>query len=191
MAEILVRFTELVRDDNNISYRAQASGAAGSDGLWEGWIEFIEENGRALRTPRETTQPNRDALLYWAEGLTAAYLEGALRRALHALREPAARVSVVEASLFSGPAPARPASASPQPMRAVLDPISTFAQGEDVLRQQLSALSRDHLLAVISGYELPIDARARATDRELVEEIVRTVQQLSTRRMEPDEAHHR
>ncbi|HEY2897286.1 MAG TPA: hypothetical protein VGJ12_09125 [Gemmatimonadaceae bacterium] len=191
MAEILVRFTELVRDDNNISYRAQASGAAGSDGLWEGWIEFIEEDGRALRTPRETTQPNRDALLYWAEGLTAAYLEGALRRALHALREPAARVPVVEASLFSGPASTRPASASPQPVRPVLDPFSTFAQGEDVLRHQLSALSRDHLVAVIGGYELPIDARASATDRELVEHIVQTMHLLSTRRMEPDETRSR
>ena len=56
MAEVLVRFTELVQDDSGIPYQAQASGAFGSDGLWEGWIEFIGENGRALRTPRETTQ---------------------------------------------------------------------------------------------------------------------------------------
>jgi len=179
MAEALVRFTELVRDDDNISYRAQASGLAGPDGLWEGWIEFIEENGRALRTPRETTQPNRDALLYWAEGLTAAYLEGALRRALDALREPTARVAKAEASLFSAPATTKPASAAPQPVRPVLDPFSTFAQGEGVLRQQLSALSRDHLLAVIGGYELPVDVRASATDRALIEDIVQAVHQLT------------
>jgi hypothetical protein len=170
MAEVLVRFTERVQDDEGASYQAQASGAVGADGLWEGWIEFVGENGRPLRTPRETTQPNRDALLYWAEGLTATYLEGALRRALNALLEPAARASIAEASIFSGPA-----------VRPVLDPWSTFAQGEGVFRQQLSALSRDHLLAVIDGYALPIEIRASASDRELVEDIVQTVHVLSTR----------
>jgi hypothetical protein len=187
MAEVLVRYTELVQDDDGVSYQAQASGALGSDGLWMGWIEFIGANGRTLRSPRETTQPNRDAVLYWAEGLTAAYLEGALRRALRALLEPAARVSNSEASLFSGPAPARSAGAPPQPSRPVLDPFSTFAQGEGVFRQQLSALSRDHLLAVIDGYALPIERDASATDQELIEEIVQTMRRLSTRRVETDE----
>ena len=187
MAEVLVRFTELVRDDDGTSYRAQASGASGSDGLWEGWIEFVGENGRALRSPRETTQPSRDATLYWAEGLTAAYLEGALRRALRALAEPAARAPVAEASIFSGPASAKGAGVSPQAVRPVLDPFSTFAQGEGVFRQQLSALSRDHLLAVIDGYALPVDVNASATDRELADDIVRTVQRLSTIRMTADE----
>jgi hypothetical protein len=179
MAEVLVRFTELVHDDNGTSYRAQASGVVGSDGRWEGWIEFIGGNGQALRSPRETTQPNRDALLYWAQGLTAAYLEGALRRALDALLEPAARVSIAEASIFSGPASANAARVSPQPARPVLDPWSTYAQGEGVLRQQLSALSRDHLLAVIDGYVLPIEVKASAADRELVDDIVQAVHQLS------------
>jgi hypothetical protein len=190
MAEVLVRFTELVQDDNGTSYRAQASGTLASDGLWEGWIEFVGENAQALRSPRETTQPNRDATLYWAEGLSAAYLEGALRRAQRALVEPAARAtSVGEASIFSGPASAKPARVPPQPARPVLDPWSTFAQGEGVLRQQLTALSRDHLLAVIEGYSLPIEARASAADRELVENIVQTMHLLSTRRMEPGETH--
>src|SRR5437868_2496779 len=137
MAEVLVRFTELVHDENGASYRAQASGAIESDGLWKGWIEFIGENGDALRSPRETTQPSRDALLYWAEGLTAAYLEGALRRARNALLEPAARVSISDASIFAGPAPAKLTRDPPHPNRAVLDPFSTIAQGEGVLRQQL------------------------------------------------------
>ena len=191
MAEVLVRFTELVQDDNGTSYRAQASGAVGSDKLWEGWIEFVGENGHALRSPRETTQPNRDALLYWAEGLTAAYLEGALHRALHALLEPAARVSIAEASIFSSPASSKPARVPPQPVRPVLDPWSTFAQGEDVFRQQLSALSRDHLLAVIDGYALPVEVKASATDRELVDDMVQAMHLLSTRRMEPGETQHR
>src|SRR5436309_7263596 len=82
MAEVLVRFTESVRGDDGSRYAAQASGALAKDGLWEGWIDFAGPNGNPVRTPRETEQPNRDALVYWAEGLTAAYLEGALRRAL-------------------------------------------------------------------------------------------------------------
>ena len=82
MAEVLVRFTKRVRDDNDAPYSAQACGGIASDGLWDGWIEFVGEGGAAIRSPRETKQPNRDALVYWAEGLTAAYLEGALRRAL-------------------------------------------------------------------------------------------------------------
>jgi hypothetical protein len=191
MAEVLVRYTELVRDDDGTSYQAQASGTPGSDGLWTGWIEFIGENGRAIPSPRETTQPNRDALLYWAEGLTAAYLEGALRRALRALLEPTERVSVAEASIFSGPAFARAASVPSVPARPVLDPWSTLAQGEGVLRQQLSALSRDHLLAVIEGYALPIEVKASSTDHELVEDIVQTMHLLSARLMESDESRHR
>src|SRR6266566_5970410 len=49
-----------------------------------GWIEFIPI-GRwtPVRTPRETTQPNRRNAVYWATGLTPVYLEGALDRALH------------------------------------------------------------------------------------------------------------
>jgi len=191
MAEVLVRYTELVRDEDGTSYQAQASGALGPDGLWIGWIEFIGENGRTLRSPRETTQPNRDAVLYWAEGLTAAYLEGALHRAIHALLEPAARVARTEASIFSGPASTISASAPPQPARPVLDPWSTFAQGEGVFRHQLSALSRDHLLAVIEGYSLPIEVGPLATDQELIEGIVQTVRRLSTRRTERDEARPR
>jgi hypothetical protein len=179
MAEVLVRYTEPVQDGNGPLYQAQASGALGSDGLWEGWIEFIGANGRALRSPRETTQPNRDALVYWAEGLTATYLEGALRRALDALLEPAARVSTTEPSIFSTPASSKSARVAPQAVRPVLDPFSTFAQGESVLRQQLSALSRDHLLAVIDGYALPIEVNALATDHELVDDIVQAVHQLS------------
>lgn len=36
------------------------------------------------RTRRETTQPSRDALRYWATGLEPTYLQGALERALRA-----------------------------------------------------------------------------------------------------------
>jgi hypothetical protein len=37
--------------------------------------------GRELRTGQETSQPNRDAVAYWAGGLEPIYFEGAFTRA--------------------------------------------------------------------------------------------------------------
>lgn len=83
MAETLVQFTTPVISEAGELYKAEACGGVSRDGLWEGWIEFTSETtGRAYRSGRETTQPNRNDLLYWANGLTEVYLEGALRRAL-------------------------------------------------------------------------------------------------------------
>jgi hypothetical protein len=180
MAEVLVRFIDRVRDDRGALYSAQACGGVASDGLWDGWIEFVGENDVPLRSPRETKQPNRDALVYWAEGLTAAYLEGALRRALDTLVEPTVRVPSPEPSIFSEPADPGRAARQSRSAHPVLDPFATYAQGEGILRQQLSALSRDHLLTLIDAYALPIDQRASTTDRELADEIVDAVRRLAT-----------
>jgi hypothetical protein len=38
--------------------------------------------GIVRRSAVETTQPNREALAYWASGLEPVYLEGALERAI-------------------------------------------------------------------------------------------------------------
>jgi hypothetical protein len=63
-------------------YTARACGRERSDARWEGWLEFVPDDGtEVLRTPRETTQPNLADLRYWASGLTPVYLEGALERA--------------------------------------------------------------------------------------------------------------
>jgi hypothetical protein len=83
MAEILVRYQLPVRDANGLQYEARAYGAAIDHVLWEGWIEFVPiGGGPPLRSPRETTQPNRVDTVYWATGLTRVYLEGALIRAV-------------------------------------------------------------------------------------------------------------
>jgi hypothetical protein len=52
---------------------------------WAGWIEFVTETGQRVVTDRETTQPSREAVAYWATGLEPIYLEGALERAVRAV----------------------------------------------------------------------------------------------------------
>ena len=81
MAGLIQSYEQRVRTVEGIEYEAQAWGAA--DGhVWHGWLEFVPiAGGPTLRTERETTQPDRDALGYWASGLQAIYLEGAFGRA--------------------------------------------------------------------------------------------------------------
>ena len=178
MAEVLVRFTESVAGPDGARYAAQACGGVADDGLWEGWIEFrpLLSSGAALRTPRETEQPNRDALVYWAEGLTAAYLEGALRRALDARLSAPVVTPVTEASVFPGPVRAT-ATVQAARTHSVLDPFSTYAQGEGILRQQLRALSRDHLVTLIDAHRLSVTVTGESSKEELIEGIIRAVRQ--------------
>lgn len=66
--------------------RVHADRLAGD--TWEGWIEFLTETGQRVVTDRETTQPSKDAVAYWATGLEPVYLEGALARAVSSLKLP-------------------------------------------------------------------------------------------------------
>jgi len=177
MAEVLVRFTETVRGLDGRDYSAQACGGVADDGLWEAWIEFASTAGSPMRTPRETEQPNRAALLYWAEGLSAAYLEGALRRAVDAATAQPVNPTMTEPSLFAGPA--RVGGLPPVRQHSVLDPFATYAQGEGILRQQLAALSRDHLLTLIDAYQLDIANGDYPSKDDLIERIVRAVKRYS------------
>jgi hypothetical protein len=83
MQEVLVKFDEPMSDPDGAWYFAQVAGRQREDGLWEGWLEFIgmNEGARSICSDRETTQPNRTGLEYWAQGLTRVYLQGALARA--------------------------------------------------------------------------------------------------------------
>jgi len=82
MAELIQTYAEVVRDARGAEYTAHAYGEGRDDGNWEGWIEFHPVGGgAALRTNRETTQPDRDSLAYWASGLEPVYLDGAFARA--------------------------------------------------------------------------------------------------------------
>jgi hypothetical protein len=105
MAQLVSTFSEVMRTTDGTSYTITACGRERSDGTWEGWLEFAPDNtSRVLRTRRETTQPNLTDLRYWATGLTAVYLEGALARALEV--PPSARsTGVPQTPAYDSPAP--------------------------------------------------------------------------------------
>ncbi|MEO6238390.1 MAG: hypothetical protein ABIQ52_15445 [Vicinamibacterales bacterium] len=150
MAEVFIEFAEPVGTTDGTTYMAQACGSENADGMWEGWIEFIPvASGDPIRSGRETTQPNRQDAEYWASGLTAVFLEGALNRALKPRRRPAARVAA--APIFESPAP--PIRSAPA-NESILDPFSVYRKGQALLRQQLSAMSGWHLVNIITAYEL-------------------------------------
>lgn len=172
MAEVLVQFTTPVLSEAGELYKPEACGGVSDDGLWEGWIEFTSETtGRVYRSARETTQPNRNDLLYWAKGLTEVYLEGALKRALGPAN-PVPPPDEVVVSNFPGPATGRPLTTGAA-AQAVLDPINAYAQGEQLLRNQLLALSRDNLVNIVRSYRLELAKEYESfTTARLVDEIV-------------------
>ncbi|HEX4743720.1 MAG TPA: hypothetical protein VFW12_03515 [Candidatus Limnocylindria bacterium] len=68
--------------DGGTRYRARVVAAPHKGTTWQGWIEFIPVGeGTPCRTDRETVQPDRAAVVYWAEGLEPLYLDGAFERA--------------------------------------------------------------------------------------------------------------
>ncbi|HWP42192.1 MAG TPA: hypothetical protein VNO14_03075 [Blastocatellia bacterium] len=87
--ELIQQYAHLLTDESGITYRAFAYGQSRADGTWEGWIEFHPVKGThpVLRTGRETTQPDRSALAYWASGLEPVYFEGAFDRAIRSSQE--------------------------------------------------------------------------------------------------------
>ena len=107
MAETFVEFEMPVVAPDGKAYRARACGGAAGDGTvrWHGWIEFMPaDGGPAIRSRRETTQPNRTDTEYWATGLTPVYLEGALERTLHPTSIPVQSPERAKPA-FDAPAP--------------------------------------------------------------------------------------
>jgi len=151
VAEVFVQFTDPVIAADGRIYHARVCGGEMPDGLWQGWIEFEPAaGGIVLRSGRETTQPKREDAIYWATGLTAVYLEGALERALKPLvRTPREPVEV-------RPTYDRPADdfAAPPAAESILNPFSVYRKGEALLRSQLSALSAWHLVNIIRAHDL-------------------------------------
>jgi hypothetical protein len=91
---------------------------------WEGWILFERQSdGARFSTPVETTQSNQEAVLYWATGLTDAYFEGALRRAIER------------------PSDTHPAGSAGRAPRPLVD----AGADRSVRRERLAALEREIL----------------------------------------------
>ena len=81
MSELILTFEKRLSTNHGPEYTVHACGQQHGH-AWYGWLEFVPiEGGVTLRTERETTQPDREALAYWASGLERVYLEGAFRRA--------------------------------------------------------------------------------------------------------------
>ena len=173
MAEVLHDFG-ILRSADETAYHVRACGAEMDDTMWQGWLEFEPaDGGETIRTPRETTQPNKTDTVYWATGLTAVYIEGALQRALNPFvrSEP----DEVPPPAFDEPAPpSHPRAAA----TSILDPFSVYRKGEALLRDQLGALSPWHLVNIINAYDLstiPTEDLNTMTSPELIELIVASV----------------
>jgi hypothetical protein len=166
MAEVLVELMKTVFDDETgDAFGSLACGEPTPEGTWHGWIEFVAADGKRLRSPRETTQPNRENTVYWATGLSPVYLEGAFARAKAYERdriadqaiEAATRATASARRQSTGPAQLSTAEdvALPTRVEAVLDPFSVHQKGGDaLLRRQLAALSSWHLVNIIVAYGL-------------------------------------
>ena len=165
---------------NGVPYMAQVCGRANGH-LWEGWIEFATEDGSDLRrTPRETTQPDRNALVYWSQGLSGTYLEGALMRTLERMKitPPPMPEPYFDYADFAPAVEQNGPPSTATMTRAVLDPYSVATKGEDLLRRELGALRGWHLRNIIRHYNLaqPSADLESLTEPELVDLIVDAVE---------------
>ncbi|MDQ3037683.1 MAG: hypothetical protein M3Y87_35145, partial [Myxococcota bacterium] len=83
MIQWVHRFEHLIGAEVGTRQVANVYTSPNLRGSWDAWIVFFPVGGGdPISTDRETTQPNLQAVAYWASGLSPIYLEGALRRAL-------------------------------------------------------------------------------------------------------------
>jgi hypothetical protein len=176
--EVLVQFDEPIRSDDGVPYMACVHGRESPDRRWEGWIEFeawrgaegVSEAIGRCSTGVETVQPNRRDLEYWVTGLTRVYLQGALVRAMRRTPENREAASVAGFRRNGESAHQRMSARMP---RAILDPFAVYAQGESVLRQELGALSADHLRSVAAAFGIASPETAMTLGGgELIDSIV-------------------
>jgi hypothetical protein len=81
-ARLLQQFEAPFTDGSGERYTVYVYGRTRPGDNWKGWLVFERQSdGTRLSTGVETTQPNAEAVTYWATGLGQAYFEGALNRA--------------------------------------------------------------------------------------------------------------
>ncbi|HEX7705039.1 MAG TPA: hypothetical protein VF701_01130 [Thermoanaerobaculia bacterium] len=79
---LLQQFEAPFNDGSGEKYTVYVYGRTRPGDNWKGWLVFERHSdGTRLSTGVETTQPNAEAVTYWATGLSTAYFEGALNRA--------------------------------------------------------------------------------------------------------------
>jgi hypothetical protein len=178
MAHVVAVFDSPLVSANGRIYTAQACAREREDGRWEGWLEFVPDDGSVvLRTARETTQRNLADLEHWAGTLTTVYLQGALERTLTP-RSVVAQPDV--APVYDEPAPigSRVISIAPVDTDTADPPLDPFfvyaARGEEYLVGQLAALTPERLRAIILEHNLADRSSdlAALTAPELIERIV-------------------
>ena len=83
MAELLQLYTTVLVGPGETNYAVRSYGTERGDGTWIGWLEFepADATNPTLVTDQETSQPNKEAVDYWATGLEPIYLQGAFTRA--------------------------------------------------------------------------------------------------------------
>lgn len=165
VSELIRTHSSTVAGSGGRTYRAHVMGTERENGTWEARIVFdpVAGTGPELSTDRETTQPNRTDLEYWASGLEPAYIEGALSRAT--------RIAEKEGA---GTAPEQSAAGAVRPeAHAILDPYDVFSQGEETLREELSALHLQHLQNIVLAYGFADAADQRLdSDQEGLRELI-------------------
>jgi hypothetical protein len=179
MTEVLAEYENAIDAVDASVWAARACGRP-LNGKWEAWIEFVPLTAgqSPVRTPRETTQTNREAAVEWATGITPTYLEGALERARE---RPIIVVTETAPPLFDTPAPTIGTASlgGPRPA-AILDPYAVFAQGGDLLVDQLAALDTQHLRDIVSAYDIaPLETAVVGSRGELTAHIVAAVRERS------------
>jgi hypothetical protein len=178
MAEVLVEFENTWKGPDGKEYEARVCGRGREDGLWEGWLEFSPSGGgETIATERETTQPNRDDALYWAQGLTWGYVDGALIRLLKPLPRLAVRQTTNARPAFDQPPiRQRPLTQSDAlGTKAILNPFEVYRESDTVLRSQLNALDEGQLRNIVREYRLSNlepEALSRLSREELISLIV-------------------
>jgi ATP-dependent Clp protease ATP-binding subunit ClpA len=81
--ELIRKYPNVVLETDGRVFACASYGRQRADGRCEGRIVFFPlHGGPAVATDRETTQPRRASLEYWADGLSPTFLQGALARAL-------------------------------------------------------------------------------------------------------------
>jgi len=181
MTEVFAEYENAIDATDASVWAVRACGRP-INGKWEAWLEFIPLTAgeSPVRTPRETTQKDREAAVQWATGITPTYLEGALERARE---RPTVVVTETAPPLFDTPAPAIGTASvhGPRP-EAILDPYAVFAQGEELLVDQLAALDTRHLRDIVSAYDIAsLETAVIASRGELTAHILAAVRERAAR----------